>query len=136
MVTTTIIEVLKARTAQALRAFLCLKSEHFKHLFIFFRQRLSLHHLEYQNVPDSFSDRPSTVSLAPSQRTTFLHLIIFIPPVILLPIEFDNFFKLAHILLYRFTYISAYRDDFGEGAFEGNGLNRCDDKKVVKQSKA
>jgi len=65
-----------------------------------------------------------------------LHPITFIPPEILLPIEFNHFFKLAHILLYRFTYLSAYRDGFGEWAFKRNGLNRCDDKKVVKQSKA
>jgi len=104
MVTTTIIEVLRALTAQALRAFLCLKSEHFKHLFIFFRQRLSLHHLEYQNIPDGLSDWLSTVSHAPSQRTNSLQHTTFTSSAISLPVEFNkllNWHTSCFIALYK-----------------------------------
>jgi hypothetical protein len=41
----------------------------------------------------------STLSYAPSQRTDFLHSITFSSLIIPLPIEFNDFFKLAHILL-------------------------------------
>jgi len=73
-----------------------------------------VYHPEYQNVPDDLSDWPAIVSHAPSQRTHFLHPITFILPLIPLPIEFNHFLKLAHILLYRITYMFAYRDGLGE----------------------
>ena len=92
MVTTTITEVLKARTALALRAFLCPKSEHFKHraiisdnAFLRFASKASLYPMTFRTgyQPSPTHHLSALIFCTPSHlfRQKFyyqLNLIIFL----------------------------------------------------------